>query len=246
MKNYKEIDYYNDFIKLLKDLEKRSRIRVESNQVKPNMIDLIKFSWFSGRLKILIAKYSKGDNIDELKACYKNITSNIEELWTQKAVKLKDGKGNDLGVYILEPYIFMRWMLSLGVLLDVPNNEFNILVDLIKRDEINDKLYDFLISSRIEDWKISDSMSLKKPENSIQEIIDIQDNTECEKNIKEYLNKEWYKTYKYAGFYNSHTKPEDMFLFYGYWAFEVAALAKIKGLDDSSFRTNKYYPNTLL
>ena len=37
-----------------------------------------------------------------------------------------------------------------------------------------------------------------------------------------------------------------MFLFYGYWAFEVAAIVKIKNLNDSSFRTNKYYPDKLL
>lgn len=34
--------------------------------------------------------------------------------------------------------------------------------------------------------------------------------------------------------------------FSGYWAFEVAAIVKIKGLDDSSFRDHKYYPSQLL
>jgi len=246
MKNCKEIDYYNSLIEKLTEINRENKLKLGKGLINSKNLTLRKMSWFLRDIKILISHYSSNNEKEKLRELYSILIKDIGNVWKKEVVKLKDSKGNDLGVYILEPYIFMRWMLSLGVLLDVPNNEFNILVDLIKRDEINDKLYDFLISSRIEDWKISDSMSLKKPENSIQEIIDIQDNTECEKNIKEYLNKEWYKTYKYAGFYNSHTKPEDMFLFYGYWAFEVAALAKIKGLDDSSFRTNKYYPNTLL
>jgi len=246
MKNCKEIDYYNSLIEKLTEINRENKLKLGKGLINSKNLTLRKMSWFLRDIKILISHYSSNNEKEKLRELYSILIKDIGNVWKKEVVKLKDSKGNDLGVYILEPYIFMRWMLSLGVLLDVPNNEFNILVDLIKRDEINDKLYDFLISSRIEDWKISDSMSLKKPENSIQEIIDIQDNTECERNIKEYLNKEWYKTYKYAGFYNSHTKPDDMFLFYGYWAFEVAALVKIKGLDDSSFRTNKYYPDTLL
>lgn len=240
------MDYYDKFIEVIEKSEERSMARVQSGQVKENMIDLIKFSCFTGKIKVLIAKYSRGNNKSQLREQYLNIIADIEIFWTEKAVKLKDGKGKDLGVYILDPYIFMRWLLSLAILFDISDDEFKTLTDLIKRDNIKDKLYDFLISSRLENWEISDSMSLKKPENRIQDIIDIQDKIECENNLKEYLNKEWYKTYKYAGFYNSHKKPEDMFLFYGYWAFEVAALVKIKNLDDSTFRDNPYYPNRLL
>jgi hypothetical protein len=35
--------------------------------------------------------------------------------------------------------------------------------------------------------------------------------------------------------------PESKFNF-GYWSFETAAIVKIMGLDDSSFRGCKYYP----
>jgi hypothetical protein len=30
--------------------------------------------------------------------------------------------------------------------------------------------------------------------------------------------------------------------YFGYWAWEVAAIVKIKGIDDSSLKTHKYYP----
>lgn len=246
MRNCKEIDYYNQFIEVIKKSEEKSKDRVQSGLVREDMIDSIKFLWLAGRIKVLIAKFSKGDDTNDLKKEYSNLIKEMEPLWTKKAVKLKDNKGNILDMYILDCYIYMRWLLSLAILFDVSDEEFKILTDLIKRDNIKDKLYDYLISSRFKNWKVSDSMSLKNPENKIQEIIDIQDKTECENNLKLYLNKEWYKTYKYFGFYNSHKKPENMFLFYGYWAFEVAALVKIKGLDDSSFKDNPYYPSRLL
>jgi hypothetical protein len=32
----------------------------------------------------------------------------------------------------------------------------------------------------------------------------------------------------------------------GYWCFEAAAVVKLLGIDDSSFRDNEYYPADLL
>jgi len=246
MKEIQYKSYYDSYIKSRETAKEKSLQRLKEGEINMSRIDSIKLMWFVRDFKILIAKYSVGIEISILKRDFLILLKDLKVVWKTKEVMLKDGKGNHLGVYILDPYIFMRWLLSLAILLDISDDKFKILTDLIKRDNIKDKLYDFLISSRLKDWKISDSMSLKKPENRIQEIIAIENKTECENSLKEYLNKEWYKTYKYFGFYNSHKKPENMFLFYGYWAFEVAALVKIKALDDSTFKANKYYPDRLV
>jgi hypothetical protein len=61
---------------------------------------------------------------------------------------------------------------------------------------------------------------------------------EAEKSIKKYLEG-WYQMNKNAPWYNNHLRDSG---YSGYWAWEVAAVVKIMGLDDSSFKNNPYYP----
>ncbi|RNC86850.1 MAG: DUF1911 domain-containing protein [Winogradskyella sp.] len=44
--------------------------------------------------------------------------------------------------------------------------------------------------------------------------------------------------------YNQHAKSNGNYV--GYWCFVVAAIVKIKDLDDSSFKNSKYYPKDML
>ncbi len=141
----------------------------------------------------------------------------------------------------------MRWMLSLAVLLDVSDKEFNILVNFIKRDNIQDAMYDICIKTKHKDWIISDVVRPLSPKNKIIDIIKENDNSVCEKLIKQYLEKHWFKTFKNWGWISPDVSNFDVTSgFVGYWAFEVAAIVKIKGLDDSGFRENVFYPDRLL
>ena len=53
-----------------------------------------------------------------------------------------------------------------------------------------------------------------------------------------YIGK-WYNLNKNAPWYNSHLKKN---CYRGYWAWEVAAVAKIMHIDDSGLKDNSYYP----
>jgi hypothetical protein len=246
MKEFKDKKYFEAFINKLSEINEDNRRKLANGEIQPRNLDTFKYTWFVRDIKILIAKYSKGDNKEILKNELIGLLNIMPEYWKPHVACLKDRKGNLLNLYILDCYIYVRWLLSLSILLDVPDSEFRVLTNFLERDSINDALYDFLIASRIDGWDLSESMLLEKPKNRILEIIQINNKEDCQKNIKQYLEKEWYQTYKYFGFYNNHKKPENMWLFYGYWAFEVAAIVKIKGLDDSSFQDNKYYPHRLL
>jgi len=245
MKNAKQKEYYINYLKKREEAKIKSLEKLKNGQINLSKLDTAMLLWFVRDLKIFIVKYSLGYAKEVLKTEFIDLLNNMENAWKPKEVKLKDGNGNEFDKYIIDSCIYMRWLLSLGILLDIPYNTFNILVNLVKRDNIKDKLYDFLIASRVEGWQMSEDLSIIKPENRIKDIISIEDKTKCEAELKVYLKREWYKTYRYFGFYNTHKKPDDMLLFYGYWAFEVAAIVKIKGLDDSSFRDNPYYPQDL-
>lgn len=41
-------------------------------------------------------------------------------------------------------------------------------------------------------------------------------------------------------------KNEKEYLYFGYWAFEAAAIGKRLGISDISFRGNVYYPKDLV
>lgn len=112
----------------------------------------------------------------------------MQEVWDKRVVKMHVGREQrEMDVYYLDKYIYMRSMLSLGVLLEVPDEEFDILIELIKRDKIQDSLYDFLIREREPHWEISGTLNIRKPKNNIKEIIFETDPEKCQKMIQKYL-----------------------------------------------------------
>ncbi len=60
--------------------------------------------------------------------------------------------------------------------------------------------------------------------------------------MNKYL-KSWYNSDHRVMLKETHDRNET---YCGYWAFEVAAFVKIRGLDDSSFRDNVYYPKDMI
>ncbi len=60
----------------------------------------------------------------------------------------------------------------------------------------------------------------------------------AKKALIDYIEK-WYNLNKDAPWYNNHLKTR---CYRGYWAWEVAAVAKILHIDDSDLKDNPYYP----
>lgn len=54
----------------------------------------------------------------------------------------------------------------------------------------------------------------------------------------------WYSKHSDAYWYNSHKSSNNTYC--GYWCFEIAALAKILDIDDTTFKVNQYYPYDLV
>jgi len=54
---------------------------------------------------------------------------------------------------------------------------------------------------------------------------------------------QWYRHHKAAHWYNSHNSKSNSYC--GYWCYEIAALAKIFGVDDAPFAHDPYYPYDL-
>ncbi len=63
------------------------------------------------------------------------------------------------------------------------------------------------------------------------------------KKLQNYL-KSWYGSDNRVLLRNTYEYDNSNYV--GYWAFETAAFVKMRGLDDSSFRDNVYYPKDML
>ncbi len=138
---------------------------------------------------------------------------------------------------------------ALGYLLNIPKENFKQLVDYVQRmdeqakpsDWTPDQLLWFMLNSRLkEDEKqtYADKLAFPKLYKGLFKLTQISDAQEAKKVLNDYIEK-WYNLNKDAPWYNNHLKKN---CYRGYWAWEVAAVAKIMHIDDSDLKDNPYYP----
>ena len=212
-------------IELLEENEKRGNqlYPLPNNQVIHNKIG----GNLSDKFSIFLSKFSAGEDIIELRKDLYPIISLMEKFWGKR------------GYY---HYVDMVWTLSIGIMLNIEDEEFLKLVKLAEMDNPNDILLDFLIRSRGFSWKgKSEKFKSKRPYQAIQEIISLAQNDKSKslERLKKYLTKEWYRGHSDAGWYDTHKHG---IIHTGYWSFESGAIVKILGLDDTALKGLPYYP----
>ncbi|MEY8868538.1 PoNe immunity protein domain-containing protein [Gaetbulibacter jejuensis] len=253
---FKDKAYFNRYIKRRNEAIKIWGAKYKEGAIAKERTSASKKIEIESYLFLLKAKYSRGDNMfkKEVLDMYHNITVLMQEYWHKyHSNTIKFPEGNEtiyLNQYSTWGYLYILDILSLGILLNVPNKDFNIVVDFVDKDEVKDFLIEFLIKHRIPErtpikkesyerfYDINDKYGVLKT------IIKIEDKTKAQKELKKFLEKKWYSSLKDTGYYNQHISKFDVYS--GYWCFVTAAIVKIKGLDDSNFKDNPYYPKDLV
>lgn len=177
--------------------------------------------------EVMIATYTAGYSIEDFKGEYIKYVESLQLSW----------QGNS-------GYEQMVWALSIGILLDVEEDIFNQLVDLVKKDDTEDYLIDYLIQYLRPEWKIRLNYNFPKPYGFTRKIIEEEDSEQALKLLKEYVAKKWYQGSRDTGWYNSHKTNNRSY--YGYWSFESGALCKLKGLDYTELEGVPYFPYDLI
>ena len=175
----------------------------------------------------MIATYTAGYSIEIFKCEYIKYVKSLQLSW----------QGNS-------GYEQIVWALSIGILLDIEDDVFNQLVNLVKKDAPKDYLIDYLIQYRRPEWKIRLNYNFPKPYGFTRKIIEEEDSEQALKLLKEYLAKKWYQGSRDTGWYNLHKTNKRSY--YGYWSFEAGALCKIKGLDYKLLEGVSYFPYDLV
>ncbi|KZE38931.1 hypothetical protein AV656_08510 [Bhargavaea cecembensis] len=171
----------------------------------------------------LEALYSAGHPINEVRDFFLDVIEVLEKSWNG------------------ENYERMLCMLSIGVMLDVENGQFDRLVSLVRKYNVQDGLLEFLIKGKERrDKTFRGELLYERPVAKLAEVIGNQDKEEQLKKLKLYLEKYWYTGHSDSGWYDSHKHRDPIYS--GYWSFESEAVAKILELDDSNLKDVPYYP----
>ena len=177
--------------------------------------------------EVLFATYTAGYSIERFKEEYLKYVDSLLPIWYSKS-----------------GYDAMLWALSIGILLEVDEGTFDKLVELVKKDDPEDYLIDYLIQSRHPEWTIRINYNFPRPYGFTRKIIEEENSEKAVSLLKEYLTKKWYQGCRDEGWYDLHKRNIDNY--YGYWSFESGALCKLKGLDYKELEELPYFPYDLV
>src|SRR5699024_6791123 len=151
--------------------------------------------------------YSLGDPVDIL---HKGFTEAIQDL--EKSEKERIG------------YLNLLWMVSLGILLETDKENIKRLSEIIKKQQLNDFVVDYLLCACDIGWThISNSFDKEIPYANTKEIIELAetDKDAASDRLFTYMEKEWFRGHYDFEWKNAHNEPG----YVGFWSFESAALA---------------------
>ncbi len=175
----------------------------------------------------MIATYTAEYSIEKFKEEYINFVDSLIPAWQSNSC-----------------YLQMVRALSIGILLEIDETTFDQLVDLVKKDDPEDYLIDYLIQSRHPGWTIRINYNFPRPYGFTRKIIEEVNSEKALKLLKEYVTKKWYPGHRDTGWYDLHKENIDNY--YGYWSFESGALCKLKGLDYKELGGLPYFPYDLV
>jgi hypothetical protein len=180
------------------------------------------------RFCIFNAKYSAGYDLDEIKPEFINSLLDMPKFWY-----LDSESG----------YFDMITMLSIAYMYEVDDEQWDLLVNLVKNSDIGDWLIYYLISQRTPGIEYDKyQLHNKKHYKYLMELVQKYPGKRLD--MKYYLEEKWYKCQKDVEMYEIHLEEE---MFYnGYWCFESGAIAKILNYDDADLKDSIYYPYDLV
>ncbi len=214
----KNKEYFNEFIaedsaRILKLTEKLNLGEIKEARVMPVKQGILRI-----KMGIIIARYSRGDEIKQLQNDFRMI---YKEWLT----------------FFFSPTAYNEnlRMTSLAVLFDIEQELLLLTKKKLSENHVNDWFLDFLLNEKSNEQQLL----FPKRFHTIKEMYEKTNRIEL---LKRYIKEEWYNEDNEA--FEAHKSKQN--IFYGYWSFEAGAIAKILNIDDSSLKDTPYYPYDLV
>lgn len=184
------------------------------------------------RLETIIP-HKLGEELDLLQAMYSaNYPMNIIK---EEFEKLAEFYVSYSEYFINSGYSTVARFIAFSILLDASSDRIFSMYSKLSNSEYTDKFLGFLLSYFIPSIDF-ESKSFSFP-SYYNELLELSNSVE----IKDYLGNKWYENQKDESWYDVHLNS-DKSLYSGYWAWDVAAIAKIKGIDVGSLNNVDYFP----
>lgn len=209
--------YFDEFIAQEKERICKFQDKLNSGSIDDERVPLINNKIIYLKTDLIIAKYSRGDSINDIK-------NEFEEL-----IDMVCEKG-DVSIY--EDNLCLA---SLAYLLGVNSDKMMRLRSKLMESETYDYLIDFVFLGSESDIDIN-KISFQREYKKLTKYIDHR----TKETFLKYL-RGWYRSHFHSSWYDSH-KNEKFKLYFGYWCFEAGAIAKRLQLDDNDLQNEQYYP----
>ena len=180
----------------------------------------IKLSLMDYRMNLLIAEFSNGTSERDLVPLLDQCCTTVCDY----------GKIN---------YETALRLLSLGVLLSTKETLLALtkqFSSFIETDKILKCLSEYLNGDHL---TLAGDILIPEVYSPLDQFFNAESVSERVDDLNHYLNV-WYESCKGAAWYNSAESKYPVY--YGYWSFESAALAKVFYLDNKYFRENEFFP----
>ena len=209
--------YFDEFIAQDKERICKFQDKLNSGSIDDERVPLINNKIIYLKTDLIIAKYSRGDSINDIKNAFEELIDLVCE------------KG-DVSIY--EDNLCLA---SLAYLLGVNSDKMMRLRSKLMESETYDYLIDFVFLGSESDIDIN-KISFQREYKKLTKYID--DRTK--ETFLKYL-RGWYRSHLHSSWYDSH-KNEKFKLYFGYWCFEAGAIAKRLGFIDDDLKNEQYYP----
>jgi len=223
----KELNRINKWLAMCEENDKK--ILEQGDELQPSHF----YSYYSLGIKKLEVLYALRDKpFSEGKKTFVNGIEMLLKSWHENF----DGYSDVLN------------MVSLGILLEIPDKQFQEIEQFVNKTDNNpnlkhwkpDALVGFMLNSRNTKREIPPKV-YSNQYRFLNKIVKMPPEKAIE-GLKEYIE-EWYDDNKKAPWYNTHLREWG---YSGYWSWEAAAIAKIMKLDDESLKDKPHYPYDLL
>jgi hypothetical protein len=207
-------------------------------------------------IQLLLIRYSRGDPIRDLGQHFAGLLD-AWELSNKLADEicatrdLKSCRDWTFAFSDLNHYNWCFWLIALGLLLDIPDEQWRRLVALVD-GEGEDVLLDRVIAMRDPQRKIGTTLLHRKPYARLLAAID-GPKAEQSMLLKDFVDL-WYAKLARKGkdelwwyIYGDPVKhPLEMGSYFGRWCLEAAVVAKVFAIDDTPCLGHEHYPGDFL
>jgi len=209
------------------------REKLRSSELTTQHSSSLRYNVFKDGLEQLIARYSAGESVLRMKESLPRVIGEFYSLCSVGA--------DMLALSSLDDYTLVLWLVSLSILLEADNQEWDRLtaaLSFAKRDRIIDRL----VAVRDRHSEITTAILFPKPYAGLDLAVK-ENSLEREQDMKRFLDGYYGQM---AQTYWHDTHPPHGKGFFGYWCFELAAIARGYAIPTDKFRDHPLFPRDLL